>query len=291
VEFRAIEGGSLRHVVSAAGDGPDVVLLHGFPDTPHSWADAQAALTGAGWRVTVPWLRGYHRDTITPGRRCDPETIGRDAIALLDAIGAQRAVLVGHDWGALIAYAAATLAPERVRALVGVAIPHPSVIPRTPRMVWAGRHFAALKMPWAAWACRRGDFAYLDELYRRWAPNWAGPEREASLRDAKEVFADAAVFDGALAYYRDLPVLPARLFARLPSVPALVVGGTADIVGPEVFTRTAALFPAPSRALIVDRAGHWAHREDPATVLPGILAFLAQIETATPAEGTARASR
>ena len=69
-----------------AGEGPDVVLLHGFPDTPHSWSGIEAALVGAGWRVTVPWLRGYHPDTIVAGRRYDPETLGHDGLELLDAI-------------------------------------------------------------------------------------------------------------------------------------------------------------------------------------------------------------
>jgi pimeloyl-ACP methyl ester carboxylesterase len=112
MEFRTISSGAQPFVVSQEGEGPDVVLLHGFPDTPHSFAQLQSALVDAGWRVTVPWLRGYHPDSIVAGRPYDAETLGRDALALLDAIGAPRAVVVGHDWGALIAYVAATLAPE-----------------------------------------------------------------------------------------------------------------------------------------------------------------------------------
>ena len=66
---------------------------------------------------------------------------------LLDAINAPGAVLVGHDWGALITYVAATLAPERVRAIVTLGIPHPSLLPRTPASIWAGRHFLGFKLP------------------------------------------------------------------------------------------------------------------------------------------------
>jgi pimeloyl-ACP methyl ester carboxylesterase len=279
VQFRTISGVGQQHVASTAGDGPDAVLLHGFPDTPHSWSEVQGALVADGWRVTVPWLRGYHPETIVAGRGYDPETIGRDALALLDAIGASRAVLVGHDWGALIAYVAAALAPDRIRAVVTIAIPHPSLLPRTPASFWAVRHFAAFKLPWAAWSCRRNDFAYLDELYRRWAPGWSGPERDESLRLAREALSSQATLEGALGYYRDLPLRPLALLAHLPPVPGLIVGGSADLVDAQFFTRTAAGLPQPSRALIVDGAGHWPHRENAALVVPELVAYLAQLKS------------
>jgi pimeloyl-ACP methyl ester carboxylesterase len=196
VEFRTISSGGRRHVVSQAGEGADIVLVHGFPDTPYSWSEIEAALVGAGWRVTVPWLRGYHEETIVAGRRYDPETLGRDALELLDAIDAPRAVLVGHDWGALLTYVAATLAPDRVRAIVTSAIPHPSLLRRTPAALWATRHFLGLKLPWAARTCRRDDFAYLGELYERWAPSWSGPERDDSLRHAKQALSSQATLEG-----------------------------------------------------------------------------------------------
>ena len=279
MQFRTISGADRSHVVSQTGDGPDVVLLHGFPDTPPSWTELEGELAAAGWRVTVPWLRGYHPDTIVAGRPFDAETLGQDALALLDAIGAQRAVLVGHDWGALIAYAAATLAPERVPALVALAIPHPSVLKRTPASLWAVRHFFALKLPRAGDRVRRHDFAYLDELYTRWAPDWSGREREESLERAKQAFASPQVLEGALDYYRAIQFAgrPAVL-ERPPVVPGLIVGGTHDLVPPEMFEQTAALMAEPSRAVLVERAGHWPHRERPEVVLPEIVGFLAQLE-------------
>jgi len=278
VDFRSISHDGQRYVVSQRGDGPDVVLLHGFPDTPHSWAEIEAALVGAGWRVSVPWLRGYHEETIVAGRRYDPETLGRDGLGLLDAIGAPRAVIVGHDWGALIAYVAAALAPEQVRAIVTSGIPHPSELQRTPAALWEVRHFIGLKLPWAPRTCRCNDFAYLDELYRRWAPNWSGPEREESLRRAKEALSSPRTLDGAISYYRELPLVrrPAVL-DRVPAVPGLVIGGTEDLAGAELFTRTAELLGSPSKALLVDGAGHWPHRENAAVVVPELLGFLGRI--------------
>jgi pimeloyl-ACP methyl ester carboxylesterase len=274
MEFKTIESAGQPFVVSQQGDGPDIVLLHGFPDTPHSHAALQDELVKAGWRVTVPWLRGYHPDTIVPGRPYDPETLGRDGLALLDAIGAQQAVVVGHDWGALISYALASLAPERVRGLVTIAIPHPSLLERTLGSLYRARHFLALKLPWADASTRRGDFAYLDTLYSRWAPNWSGPVRDESLAQVKRALADPVTLKGALDYYRALPLGGSRLLQRPVAVPNLAVGGTADIVPAELFEATAKLFPAPSRALIVQGAGHWPHREGEADVLPQIVSFV-----------------
>lgn len=278
MEFQTIEGSDgQRYVISQAGEGPDVVLMHGFPDTPHSFAELQSALVAAGWRVTVPWLRGYHPDTLVAGRSYDPETLGRDGLGLLDAIGAPRAAIVGHDWGALITYVAATLAPERIRGMVTVAIPHPSLLQRTPSSLWRARHFIALKLPWAARTVERNDFAYLDTLYSRWSPNWSGPERETSLAQVKQAFSAKTTVEGAIDYYRALPLGGSRLLDRPPAVPGLIVGGTADLVDAELFAKTAALLPEPSRALIVERAGHWVHREDAARVTPEIVSFLAEL--------------
>ncbi|MFI4991524.1 MAG: alpha/beta fold hydrolase [Solirubrobacterales bacterium] len=277
MEFQTIESAGQPFVVSQQGEGPDIVLVHGFPDTPHSYAALQGALVKAGWRVTVPWLRGYHPATIVPGRPYDFETIGRDGLALLDAIGAQQAVFVGHDWGALMAFVVATLAPERVRGLVTIAIPHPSLLPRSASSLYRARHFLALKLPWAEASTRRRDFAYLETLYTRWAPNWSGPAREESLAQIKRALAEPRALKGAIDYYRALPLGGSKLLERPPAVPNLAVGGTADIVPAELYRASAELFPTPSRALIVDGAGHWSHREGEAAVVPEIVRFAGEL--------------
>jgi pimeloyl-ACP methyl ester carboxylesterase len=279
VEFETISDGSQSFVVCQQGVGPDIVLLHGFPDTPYSYEELQRELVRAGWRVTVAWLRGYHPETIVPGRPYDFETIGRDGLALLDAIGAPRAVIVGHDWGALITYVMATLAPERTRGIVTLAIPHPSVLKRTPASLYAARHFIALKLPWADWSLSRRDFAYLETLYGRWAPNWSGPQRETSMRLAKQALSTRATLEAAVDYYRALPLGGSRLLDQAPAVPCLCVGGTADLVDAELFEASAALFAQPSRALIVDRAGHWPHREGAPRVLGEIVAFAGALQS------------
>jgi pimeloyl-ACP methyl ester carboxylesterase len=277
MEFRTISGGGLPQVVSTAGEGPDIVLLHGFPDTPDSFSDLQAELVGAGWRVSVPWLRGYHPDNIVPGRRYDPETLGHDVLAGLDAVGAERAVLVGHDWGALLAYVAAAQAPERIPAIVTLGIPHPSLLVGSLSVLWAGRHFLALKMPGAAARARRNDYAYLDLLYRRWAPGWTGPERDETVNRAKLALARDGTLGGAISYYRDLPLRPVPALARAPNVPGLIIGGTTDGGHPASYERTAELMGEGSRALILPGAGHWPHREQPEVVRPELMRFVSDV--------------
>jgi pimeloyl-ACP methyl ester carboxylesterase len=219
----------------------------------------------------VPYLRGYHPDTIVPGRRYGGDEIGEDAVRLLDAVGAASAVLVGHDWGAAITYRAAVLAPDRVRAICPIAIPHPMLLKPSPALLWKARHFLTLRLPTGPRLARGRDFAYIDTLMRRWAPNWTGPQRDATLRDVKRAFADPRVLDAALAYYRDTK----RSGGARLSQPALIVGGTADIIDAEAFRRSPEAFDGPCDVLIAEGAGHWPHREAAPAFHERLLAFLA----------------
>src|SRR5207253_5721544 len=102
----------------------------------------------------------------------DTDTLGRDALALIEALGGDKAIVVGHDWGASTAYSAAALGPERVRLLITLAIPHPRSIAITPMNVWRLRHFFPLRGKQVAEKIRRRNYAYIDELWRRWSPAW-----------------------------------------------------------------------------------------------------------------------
>jgi pimeloyl-ACP methyl ester carboxylesterase len=274
MDFTRATADSQQFVYADSGEGPLVVLLHGFPDTPAGWKETRDALNGAGYRTVIPYLRGYHRDTIVAGRGYGPREIGEDAVRLLDAIDADQTVLVGHDWGAAITYRAAAMAPARIRAICAVAIPHPRLLERSLGLAWRGRHFLTLSVPSGRWLARRNDFAYLDVLMRRWAPNWSGPEREESLAAVKRCFADPAVLDAALGYYRD-----ASLGEGLDALsqPALIVGGTTDLIATEAFTRSPEAFAGPCDVLIADGAGHWPHREAAELFNQRLLGFLEEL--------------
>jgi pimeloyl-ACP methyl ester carboxylesterase len=274
MDFTSAAADSQRFVYADSGEGPLVVLLHGFPDTPAGWGDTSEALNAAGYRTVVPYLRGYHPDTIIAGRGYSGSEISEDVVRLLDAIDADQAVVVGHDWGAAITYRAAAMAPARIRAICAVAIPHPQLLQRSLGLLWRGRHFVTLSLPSGSWLARRNDFAYLDVLMRRWAPNWSGPGREASLAAVKRCFADPAVLDAALGYYRDVSLGEGL---DTLSQPALIVGGTTDLIDAEVFRRSPQAFSGSCDVLIADGAGHWPHREATELFNRRLLSFLAEL--------------
>ncbi len=266
-----------------SGHGRAVVLIHGFPDLPHSYATIACALNDAGYRTILPYLRGYHPDTIVPGRRYDALSIAEDAIGLLDALEVSSAVLVGHDWGALTVWGAAALAPERVDAIVPIAIPHPKTLKPKNALEALGvlalsRHFVFFKTPWADAMTRRNDFAYIDTLYERWAPDWKGPERNAALERIKTAFGDAAVLRGSIDYYRDLSTqIDRRLRGKIRSRGLLVAGGKdfGGHIGP--YKKSQGLLEGGAELLVVPNAGHWPHREEEALFIDNLLRFLEKL--------------
>jgi len=121
----------LRMHVMSAGEGPAVLLMHGFPDTHLVWRKQVGPLVNAGYRVIVPDMRGYGQ-TDAPGTVSAYRTryICDDMLALLDVMGVQKARLVGHDWGALIGWLLCMRAPERFEQYVALSVGHPAAFAR-----------------------------------------------------------------------------------------------------------------------------------------------------------------
>jgi len=263
-----------------SGQGPPVVLFHGFPDTPHSYAGIARSLNEAGYRTIVPYLRGYHPDTLVPGRPYDALNNAQDVIGLLDALGLKSAALVGHDWGATVVYGAAALAPDRVDAIVPIAIPHPRTLKPKNTLQAAGmlimsRHFLYFKLPWAEAGTRRSDFRYIETLYRRWAPGWKGPERDAAVARAKEAFSSPEVLAGAIDWYRALgSKIDRRLTAPIKCSGLMVAGGKdfGGRLGP--YKKSQALFEGGAELLVMPEAGHWPHREEEPQFTEALIRFL-----------------
>jgi pimeloyl-ACP methyl ester carboxylesterase len=124
VTHRAVETNGIRMHLAEAGEGPLVVLCHGFPESWYSWRHQLPALAEAGFRAVAPDMRGY-------GQTDRPEAIDQytlfhilgDMVGVLDALGADRAVIAGHDWGANVAWHAAQLRPDRFRGVIGLSVP------------------------------------------------------------------------------------------------------------------------------------------------------------------------
>jgi pimeloyl-ACP methyl ester carboxylesterase len=263
-----IEANGLRFAYLSEGSGPLVLLFHGFPDTARTWDHVRPQIAARGFRAVTPWMRGY-APTAIPPRDADAETLARDVVALIEAFGEKQALVVGHDWGALAAYGAASLAPEKLRKLVTVAIPHPASITPSLMTAWRVRHFVAYKLRSAPRRFAADDFAALPRIYRRWSPAWnPAPEEFSAVR---ECFADSASLDAAFGYYRALGFRPPRWKI---SVPTVVFAGTDDpIVQPATYHAAARFF---TNGYTVEEmaGGHFLHREHPQTFVDKLLPHL-----------------
>lgn len=277
-----IEANGLGFDLQECGSGPLVLCLHGFPDTRETWEFLMPRLAKAGYRVVAPSMRGYAPTAIPEDHDYSIETLGRDALGLIDALGYDSAVVIGHDWGAMAAYAAANLEPERVEKLVTLAIPHPRVIKVGPALLKTAWHMAFFQLrPLALRAVRRNHFALIDRLYRQWSPNWRVTAPE--LEPIKKALAQPGVLEAALGYYwqmaQDLanPLkLPSRRKLRArTSVPTLSIAGETDGALPgQLFDRAGKGFNSYYRCVRFADAGHFVHREKPGEVAKAILDFL-----------------
>lgn len=254
------------------GTGPLVLLVHGFPDTAHTWDATMAAVAAAGFRAVAPFTRGYHPTEVPADGKYDSDTLGADVLALIGALGEQAAIVVGHDWGASAAYTAAATAPEKIRLLITLAIPHPAAIRPTPRLAWTFRHFLSLRGKNAAAKVRANDFAMIDTLWHRWSPAWKTVPREETAQ-VRAAFANAESLDAALGYYRALGVrLPAALKKAI-TVPTVAFAGEHDHISPRTYEKARHLFEA-SYEVIQIPGGHFMHREHPDHFIPELVRVL-----------------
>src|SRR5688572_19072923 len=277
-----VRANGLEFAYLSEGKGPLVLLLHGFPDTAHTWDRVMREIAGAGCRAVAPFLRGYHPTEIPKDGAFDIDTLGRDVLALVNALGESSAIVVGHDWGATAAYAAAALGPDRVRLLVTLAVPHPRVIPRTPRQVWSMRDFLKLRGASIAAKLRAGELRYIDELWRRWSPAWTDlPASETAA--VKQAFAEPGCLEAACAYYAAIP-----LSGKLPpsaklsiKVPTFAFAGAHDHqMKRRTYEKAARCFEAAYEIVDVP-GGHFMHREHPDHVVPELVRVVREHAPAT----------
>lgn len=255
-----VQANGLRFAYFEEGSGPLALLLHGFPDTAHTWDRTRPALAAAGFRVVTPFTRGYAPTEVPAQEAYDADTLGRDALALIEALGEEKAFLVGHDFGASATYSAAGLGPERLRMMVTIAIPHPASMIPTPRLLWSVRHFFTLSRRGMADKIRAGEYAYIDELVQRWSPGWQVPPGETDA--VKAALREPANLEAVLGYYRALrPTLPAGQ-RRKVQVPAVAFAGTTDIVSPSAYERARSRY-MDRYEVVTMPGGHFMHREHP----------------------------
>ena len=289
IAFERLE--SLHHVTAGVldvayyetgpDDGPPVILLHGFPYDVHSYVEVAPKLAEAGFRVVVPYLRGHggtrFRDPATP-RTGQQAALGRDVIDLMDALGIERAILAGYDWGGRAACVAAVLRPERVTGIVSVngyliQDIRASTTPLRPDLeagFWYFFYFLTERGR-AGLAANRREIA--EVIWRRNSPEWSFDD--AVLDRAAAAFENPDYVDVVIHSYRhrlghvDGAPEYARLegeLAELPpiGVPAVTLDGLADGNFPATdAAASAAHFTGPRVHRQIPHAGHNLPQESP----------------------------
>ena len=267
------------------GDGPVVLLLHGFPDNAHTWSYQLPALADAGYRAVAPFLRGYSPTEVPANGFYGIATLATDIAEIIRRIGNGKPVhLVGQDWGAIIGYAVIAAFPELVNRAVVAAVPHSDQVKQSMldvRHIQRSFHwwfFQVAELPEKA--IIENDFAFIDYLWDYWTSS--GFSDTSHIADVKKTLSEPGVLKAALAYYRSMldttrddPKLAhvRELISRKISVPTLALCG-ADDMRAELMTSQQAYFTGEYRFELIPDAGHFPHREQPDAVNQQILNWL-----------------
>jgi epoxide hydrolase A/B len=316
---RTVATNGIRTHLAEAGEGPLVVLCHGFPESWYSWRHQLPALATAGFHAVAPDMRGY-------GRTDRPEAIDQytllhligDMVGLLDALGAEQAVIAGHDWGAPVAWCAALMRPDRFRGVVGLSVPYrprgpvrpTTVMPQTEDAVFYQLYFQEPGVAEAEYD-RNVRTVFRSGLIRisgdappgtpsfgmvprqgspfRW--NADPPPLPAWLTEADVDFYTGEFartgFRGGLNWYRNIDrnwELLAPFAGARVMVPALYIAGDRDPVvsfpGMDRLIPNLANFVPQLRATIMlPGCGHWTQQERAAEVNAAMIDFLRDLRS------------
>ena len=297
VERRLLRIDGIELHIAERGSGPLVVLCHGFPELWYSWRHQLRALAGAGYRAVAPDLRGYGQSSIPPDVEAyDLPSVSEDMLGLLDELGEERAVFVGHDWGAAVVWQLALAHPERVAAVVGMSVPFMPRAPAPPvgllrEALGEDFYIVWFQEPGVADAVLARDVRRTLSTRKVWTPEWAREDEqpplppwltEEDLRVYVEAF-ERTGFTGGLNYYRNIDRTwqrTAHLAKRRIEAPALFLTGSLDPLQRFMPAEIMNGYLTDLREkVVVDGAGHWVQQERPGEVNDALLRFLAGLRS------------
>lgn len=278
IRSRVMEAGGLSFAVDEAGEGDAVaLLLHGFPESRRSWSAQLPALAELGWRAVAPDLRGYGGSSRPLGQAAyQMDRLCEDVAALFDALGARRRLLVGHDWGGLIAWAFASATLRPLEGLVVMNAPHPAAyraeIARNP-VQWARSWYVLFfQLPWLPEALLTAAGAM--------AVRGAFPRHPAFTPELLDHYAAGALAPGAMTamvnYYRaNASALGRWERTSTPiAAPTLVIWGERDPFLESGLAEASAALATIARVERLPNAGHWVQQEDAAQVNARLAAWM-----------------
>ncbi|MEM7183208.1 MAG: alpha/beta hydrolase [Spirochaetota bacterium] len=272
-----------------------IVLLHGFPETPHIFGELMQALAAEGYWCIAPFLRGYAPSSVPQNLQDNPNAtiqladLCDDIFAILDGLGIEDTYLLGHDWGSIISYTVANKNSQRIKKLITISIPPLSTIlanslsfPKQWLRSWYIFFFQTrLHIP--EFFVRWNNYSLLKKLYQDWSPDLAVSPN--LLEDFCQSIAEHSHLNATLAYYRGLlSPLPEewdkwqesrRLSMQKLAVPTLLLSGKNDgCMGSEMYKNVDRSFSRSSKHTMIASAGHFLLVEAPEKVYREVSEFL-----------------
>lgn len=282
MSMQRMRGDGVELAVLVEGQGPAVLLIHGFPDDHRVWRHQMPALVAAGFRVIVPDLRGCGRSE-APGavRAYHLDHLIADLVAVLDALGIERTQVVGHDWGAVIGWQLAMRHPDRVSRYAALSVGHPLAYARGGlEQKLKGWYVLAFQLRGVAeWALRAHDWS----LFRRLTT------QASEVGHWIDRLSEPGRLRAAINYYRaNLGIIIPRAYPPL-TMPVLGIWSSGDrFLSEAQMTDSAALVQGSWRYQRVDGASHWLQLEAPARINELLLDFLELPPTSPTATTSAR---
>lgn len=267
-----------------------VLLLHGFPDNCRSMIPLGRHLAAAGYRVVAPAMRGYWPSDAPANDDYTLRALAADVHGMIRELSDEPAIVVGHDWGAAAAYAAAMRYPQSVRVCVGMSIPPNSMLPgallRVPRQALASMYMAEMTWrPGVEEELLADNGALIERIWRSWSPGWE-PD-QARLDDIIRTFQKGSTARATRLYYRDiLPFPNFRKWMKMAyeptrgpiRVPTMIFAGDQDrCMLPGLYKDCLSHIDAPAEFVMLKGVGHFIPLEAPDQVASMILSFLSRL--------------
>lgn len=269
----------LHIVLAGPPDGKPVLLLHGFPEFWYGWRAQIMALAAKGYRVIAPDQRGYNLSSAPKDiESYSLEHLSQDVVSILDHFGIEKVFLVGHDWGAAVAWAVAMRFPERVEKMAILNVPHPAVLMRTlrtsPRQMLKSWYIGFFQIPGLAdWLMSRNNFAGMIGMLKK--SGQPGTFSAKDLDEYRKAYANSGGLTGMINWYRAL--FKSRSSTRRKAkieLPVLILWGKQDLALGAEMAEASLEYCENGELVFFENATHWVQHDEAEAVTKNLIAFL-----------------